>query len=127
MTKGCYFWTKCAEPDSIPPVLLEVSYALSISVTGAALVEQGVCMCVFSCCVVFDGNEGMRDISHDIILWRVSFKDTQLKMILDYGSMMLSSPWAKQVGTGGVMSALWRHFKMNDDDKSRADFKLFFA
>lgn len=53
MTKGCYFWTKCAEPDSIPPVLLQVTCALSILATGAVLVGQGVQGCCENFCFFF--------------------------------------------------------------------------
>lgn len=50
MTRGCYIWTKCAEPDSIPPVLLKITCALSMLPTVAALVG---CFDMFSFVILF--------------------------------------------------------------------------
>lgn len=38
----CYFWTKCEEPDSNSPVLLQLTCGLSILVTGIVVMGKGV-------------------------------------------------------------------------------------
>lgn len=38
----CYFWTKCEEPDSNSPVLLQLPCGLSILVTGIVVMGKGM-------------------------------------------------------------------------------------